>query len=274
MLKKYQPERTDLLINTEWGIPSAQLSRKTAKTRGLKLFHDRWVTGAEKKQLKDEQNAYFSIRVIGCLLLLPALLAAINIGQIFQNTLLSIAFAITYCLFAVGCGIGLIRFTQFTRYPAALIFFSFFILPFTPFLENEKGAPLLIVLGIAGFYYLLRRTARKIFWPQSCIRSDHQKINSVFLKIIYGLLLLGGLWVGYFIYDLYQAKQMAAAACIRSLPGLPLKDFLSKFPDRDYKIIREAKHLMIVPKRGLGRNYCRVEHDGQNIIGSNTGFND
>jgi hypothetical protein len=29
-------------------------------------------------------------------------------------------------------------------------------------------------------------------------------------------------------------------------------------------------YVVIVPKRGMGRNHCSVFHDGQNIIGSKT----
>jgi hypothetical protein len=50
--------------------------------------------------------------------------------------------------------------------------------------------------------------------------------------------------------------------------------FLSKFSEKDYKIIRGAKYLMIVPKKGLGRNHCKVEHDGRKISSAKAGFND
>lgn len=59
MLKKYQPDRPDILINTDWGIPSDHLSSEAAKSRRLKLFHGRWVTTAEKNQLQDEPNLRF-----------------------------------------------------------------------------------------------------------------------------------------------------------------------------------------------------------------------
>ena len=81
-------------------------------------------------------------------------------------------------------------------------------------------------------------------------------------------------FAGYFAYDMSQAKRMATDACIRATQGMPLEDYLSKFPEKDYKIIRRAEYIMIVPKRGMGRNHCTVSHDGQKIIGSKTGFND
>jgi hypothetical protein len=275
VLKKYQPDRPDLLINTDWGIPSDQLSREAAKSRGLKLFHDRWVTKAEKKQIKDEQNAYCSIRIIGYLLIVPALSVAINIGKISQGTFLSTFLTVGYALVAVACGIGLIRFARFARYLAILIFISFFVLPFLPLLADEKGAPLLIVLGVMGLYYLLRRTARKILWPQTGSNPDDKKNKkSIVRKGIYLIILCMAVFAGYFAYDMRQAKHMAADACIRATQGMPLEDFLSKFPENDYKIIRRTEYIMIVPKRGMGRNYCTVSHDGRIIIGSKTGFND
>ena len=89
-----------------------------------------------------------------------------------------------------------------------------------PLFESEKGAPLLFILGVIGLYYLLRKTARKILWPQTGAKPDHQKIRSVVRKIIYGIALLIGLAAGYFIYDLTQAKQMAADACRLATPGM------------------------------------------------------
>ena len=182
MLKKYQPDRPDLLINTDWGIPSDQLSREAAKSSGLKLFHGRWVTKAEKKQLKDEQNAYCSIRIIGCLLIVLALSVAINIGKFSQGTFLSTFLNVCCALVAVACGIGLIMFARFARYLAILIFISFFVWPFTTLLADKKGAPLLIVLGVMGIYNLLRRTARKILWPQTESNPDEKKNKSSIVR--------------------------------------------------------------------------------------------
>jgi hypothetical protein len=275
VLKKYQQDRPDLLINADWGIPSDQVSEEAAKSRGLKLFHGRWVTRAEKRQLKDEKNAYFSIRIIGCLLMVPALFAAINIEKISQGTFLSTCLAVGYALVAAACGIGLIRFARFARYPAILIFISFFILPFSPLLADEKGAPLLIALSVMGLYYLLRRTVRKILWPQTESNPDDKKNkNSIARKGIYLVILCMAVFAGYFAYDMSQAKRMAADACTRAAQGMPLEEFLSKFSEKDYRIIRSAEYLTIVPRRGMGRNSCIVSHDGRKITGAKAGFND
>lgn len=275
MLKKYQPGRPDFLINTDWGIPSDQLSKEAAESRGLKIFHGRWVSKTEKKQLKDEQNAYFTIRIIGCLLILLALAVAINIWQISRGIFLSTFLIVLYGLVVAACGIGLIRFARFARYLAILIFISFLVLPITPLLADEKGAPLLIVLGVMGLYYLLRRTARKIFWPKNESNPDDNKNkSSIVRKGIYLVVLFVSLSVGYFVYDMSQAKRMTADACLRATLGMSLEDYLSNFSENDYKIIKGAEYIILVPERGMGRNYCSVSHDGQRITGSKTGFND
>ena len=93
-------------------------------------------------------------------------------------------------------------------------------------------------------------------------------------KGIYSLVLLVAFFVIYTIYDMRQAKHMAADVCNRAVKGMPLEDFLSKIPEKDYRIIRGAEYIMIVPKRGMGRNHCTVSHDGQKISGSKLGFTD
>jgi len=55
---------------------------------------------------------------------------------------------------------------------------------------------------------------------------------------------------------------------------MPLEYFLSKYSEKDYKIIRRPDYTIIVPKRDMGRNHCTVSHDGQKITGSKAGFND
>jgi hypothetical protein len=274
LLKKYQPGRTDLLINTDWGIPLDGLTKEEARSKSMLLFHKRWVTKAEKKQLKDEQNAYLSIRTIGFILLFVSVPIVVNIGRIAQSGILSVLLAVIYILVSVAAGIGLIRYARFARYLAVLIVISFFMLPFTELLEDEKGAPLLFILGMMGLYYLLRRTARKIFWPQTRSKSDDKKIRPVVRSVIYGITLLAGLSAGYLVYDFSQARKMAAEACRRATAGMPLEEFLSNFPEGDYKIIRGSDDVLIVPKKGMGRNHCIVTHDGRNITGAKTGFND
>lgn len=274
MLKRYQPERTDLLINTDWGIPRDGLQAQEAKSRKMLLFQDRWVTKEEKKQLQNERNAYASIRVIGYLLLFICVPVLINIRLIAADGITTVAFAVIYAFISFVTGSGLIRYARWARYPAILIFLSFFILPFMPLFESEKGAPLLFILGTAGLYYLLRNTARKIFWPSAGTRPTQRKFSSVFRKILYGMVLLAGLLVGYFMYDGAQARRMAADACGHAEAGQPVEEYLLKLSKEDYRIIRRSEAILIVPKRGMGRNNCAVTHDGRIITGAKTGFMD
>jgi len=67
---------------------------------------------------------------------------------------------------------------------------------------------------------------------------------------------------------------MTAGACSLARAGMLLEEYLSKFPAEDYKIIRGSESIIIVPKRGMGRNHCAAKHDGRNITGAKTGFND
>lgn len=258
----------------DWGIPLDGLTLEDAQSRNLLIFSDRWVTKEEKKQLKDEQGAYVSIRIIGYLLIFICVPVFINIRLIAEGGIRVVAFAVVYAFMAAVIGFGLIRYARFARYPAILIFLSFFVLPFLPLFESEKGAPLMFILGVIGLYYLLRRTARRIFWPQTKAMPDKQKIRPGVRKIIYGFALLVGLLVGYFIYDLTQARQMATDACRLATAGMPVEDFLLKFPEADYKIIRKPEYAIIIAKRGMGRNSCTVTHDGRTISGAKTGFTD
>ena len=274
MLKKYQPDRTDLLINTEWGLPHDGLTPEEAKSKKMLLFCDRWVTKEEKKQLKDEQGAYVSIRILGYLLLFVCVPVLINIRLIAEGGLGAVALAVLYAFAATATGSGLIRYARYARYPAVVMYLSFFVLPFAPLFESEKGAPLLFILGTLGLYYLLRKTARQILWPQTGAKPAHQKIRPLVRWILYGMVLLAWFSAGYFIYDLSSAKQMAANACRLATAGMPVEEYLLKFPAADYKIIRGSETIMIVPKRGMGRNQCLVTHDGRVLTGAKTGFAD
>jgi hypothetical protein len=95
-----------------------------------------------------------------------------------------------------------------------------------------------------------------------------------FRKGIYLIILFVAVLAGYFAYDMIQAKRMAANVCTGAVQGMLLEDFLSKLPEKDYRIIRRDKYLTIVPKKGMGRNFCTVMHDGRQVTGSKAGFND
>lgn len=276
--KKYQPERTDFLINTDWGIPQENLSKKEAQESGKKLFQKRWVTREEKKQLKEEYTAYSSIRSTGILLILGSGLLLINLFFLLKSpTSGKMIWAFLELVFAgvlLAAGVGLFRFSPWGRNIALPIFLSFLILPFTPLLGNDKGAALLIICGLAGFYYLLRRPARRIFTPLTAgeIAPARPK-KSVFLWIVYTILALTALVI-YFTFDLHQAEKMAAAVCESARQGSAVENFVAGLSPDSYRIIKTDNRVIIVPRAGMGRHACTVFHDGKKITGSKTGFND
>ncbi len=274
-LKKYQPGRTDFLINTDWGIPADLMSTEDAKSSGRKLFHKRWVTKEERKLLLEEQATYQSILIIGGLLIVIPLFLFINIGNIFKSGIITTLFAAVYGGFMLTAGIGLLKFKIFARNIAVFVFLSFLFLPFTPLLGDDKGSPFIVILGIIGLYYILRRTARKVFAPPSGQNVDDTKHkNTVVRRAVYAVLLLLAFLTIYTFYDMRQAKLMTVDACNRAAKGMPLEDFLKTFSPEDYKIIQRSEYTLIVPKRGMGRNSCTVSHEGQKITGAKTGFND
>jgi len=275
MLKKYQPERTDLLINADWGLPREDLTAADAKNQSMVLFHSRWVTKAEKKQLQGEFNAYRSIRIIGIILMLFPLAIVINAGAIFRSGILSVLLIVIYALIVFTAGYGLIKYRRPARMMAVLICVSFFVFPFTSLFADDKGAPFLIFTGIIGLNYLLGTTTRKIFSPPGAATTvDTKKRRALILKTIYGFIFGMAIFAGWFFYDISQAKRQAADACRLAKPGMSLEDYLAQFGQKDYIVIRRADNVMIVPKRGMGRNHCMVSHDGRNITAAKTGFTD
>lgn len=115
----------------------------------------------------------------------------------------------------------------------------------------------------------------KSLLPSAGSNSADRKNKSYTVRTgIYLIILFVVLFAGYFVYDMSQARRMASDACILATQGMSLDDFLSKFPAEDYRIVRGSKYVIIVPKRGMGRNHCTVEHDGEKIAGSKAEFND
>ncbi len=246
-----------------------------AESSGMKLFHGRWVTQAEKKRLREEYSTYHSLLIVGYLLMLLTLPIVINIVEIAKDGMLTTSLALIYALAMYAAGLGLIQFKKFGRNIALLLFLSFLLLPFTPLLRDEKSAPLLIMAGIGGLYYLLRKTARKIFATPS-IEMDAATPHKRFglRMLIYLMPSLLAVFTFYTLYDLRQAKHMAAAVCTQAIEGMPLEEFLSTVSAEDFKIIKAPEVTMIVPRRGMGRNQCLVFHDGLRITEAKTAFND
>jgi hypothetical protein len=55
---KYQLDKPELLINTDWGLPINDLSASDAQAQGLVKLNDRWTTPEDKKRLKVEHRVY------------------------------------------------------------------------------------------------------------------------------------------------------------------------------------------------------------------------
>ncbi|MFH1983717.1 MAG: hypothetical protein ABIL58_17895 [Pseudomonadota bacterium] len=274
-MKKYQPARTDLLINTDWGIARDGMTAEGAKAEKRLLFHGRWVTREEKKQLKDAHHAYRSIRMLGFLLLAFALIVIVNIGEISKGGMPAAAIAGLSVLAVAAAGIGLIRFARWARAVSAVLFFSFLALPFAPFFEDDKGAPLLAIIGALGTYYLFRKTARKIFSAPAAAGPGRSENRGHRTRSAIGIIaVMASLLAGYVAFDLGRAKRMAADACNRAEAGMPLEDYWSRISENDYRIINGAGSALIVPKSGMGRHHCRVFHDAGRITGASAGFND
>jgi hypothetical protein len=67
---------------------------------------------------------------------------------------------------------------------------------------------------------------------------------------------------------------MAAQACRGAVYGMKLEDFLTRFSPKDYTIIKNSDYVLIVPRKGMARNHCKVEHDGVKIGKATASFID
>ncbi|MEW6349507.1 MAG: hypothetical protein AB1646_10635 [Thermodesulfobacteriota bacterium] len=71
---EYQPDRQDILWNTDWGVPGSDLPREEAEKRGLVLSLNRWVSSEEKKTLQEQRLMYILVRgVIPVLLIIEGI---------------------------------------------------------------------------------------------------------------------------------------------------------------------------------------------------------
>jgi hypothetical protein len=213
--------------------------------------------------------------MVGGLLIVLPLFLLINIGGMIQAGIITAIVALIYGAAMLAAGIGLVQFRLIAWKIAVGVFCSFLVLPFAPFLSDDKGSPLIVILGLAGMYYLMRRGARKIFAPLSRKNAGNIKPQrSHVRKAVCAVLLLLGVLAIYTSYDMRYAKRMAVDVCSRAVPGMPLEDFYSTLSADDYQMIKRSGRAIVVPKRGMGRHSCTVFHDGQKITGAKTGFVD
>lgn len=162
-IKIYQPHRHDLLINTAWGIPREQLTEGKAAEAGLTLLDGRWVSREELQRLRDEANAYTSLRLLAVLLLLLAVLSVVWTAAAMEKAGPIGLLVLIPGAASLAGGLGLLRYAPWGRYSAALVFALMVMLPFVPLGSDDKGAPLLLVFGALGLYYLFRGPAGRIF---------------------------------------------------------------------------------------------------------------
>jgi hypothetical protein len=162
-INAYQPQRTDLLINTAWGVPLEQMTASEAHARGLTLLQGRWVSPEERRQLKDEANAYRSLRSLAGLLLVIAFLSIFWTNAAVRNFGSPGLFVLIPGAASLAGGIGLLRYARWGRNLAAVLFGLLLIVPFIPAGSDDKGAPFFLVIGALGLYYLFRKTAGRIF---------------------------------------------------------------------------------------------------------------
>lgn len=161
-IKIYQPYRKDLLINTRWGVPKEELSKDEAKRLNMRLFHGRWVTKEEKRQIKQQRDAYYTIRGTAVILILLSLwMFPYLLGRAFSMTVTS--FTALYGIFSLISGIGLWWFKVWARTLATPALAATIAIPFLPQIADDKGVPIIGFLGIIGLYFLYRKTARTIF---------------------------------------------------------------------------------------------------------------
>lgn len=151
-LKRYQPHRSDLLINTDWGIPGDALPGDEAAAQGLVLFHGRWVTTDERRLLREQQGAYRGIRFVAWMLWVGAALIVAQAVLVlaapafqFKSPLVA-TLALTAALLAVPAGVGVYRFARWGRLLGTTVLIV--------------GIPSLV--GLLCLYYLNRRGAREI----------------------------------------------------------------------------------------------------------------
>jgi len=185
-LKRYEPQRTDLLINTDWGIEESALSQDEAFARNMILFHGRWVTEEEKSLLKHQDAAYRGVRFVAWFLWVSSVLviARTIIVQAspslrFEQPGLAVL-ALVLAIFAVPAGIGVYRFTRWGRILANAILIV--------------GIP--TIIGVLCLYYLNRKSARLILMakPSDKGRVDLAQLRTDGLRGVLGLACQQVMW--------------------------------------------------------------------------------
>ena len=180
-MQAFQAERTDLLINTEWGIPKDQISKEEAKSKDLVSFKGRWVSSDEQKVLKAQNYTYKSIIAVRALFFLCAtwyLLMAFLAGH----------FSLTGAVWpgvvgplALISALGLMRFRQWAFY-TGVVTIALAIVKTGVYMVESKFEPWLavaIVVFLLMLNYLCRKPARDVFFPPALERSNQEDLAGV-----------------------------------------------------------------------------------------------
>lgn len=147
-MRMFQPERKDILINTDWGIPENRLQKEKANNQDLVLFKKRWVTKEEKKTLQKQYIAYILIRVISVSHIIFIGMGIIAAALVPLNNTTKIVLLICGVV-SLCTSIGLWHFKQWARWLATVFWGTVGLLSFpTP---------------VVVMYYLHNKTAKQIF---------------------------------------------------------------------------------------------------------------
>ena len=196
--KKYQPDRQDILWNTEWGILQNDLEESEAVSQGLVLYRGRWISKGEKKTLTSELWSYRVVKVVGTLIsvlgwivlahfLLGLVLIVLGGGTAAFQTAVWAGSWLPFALFFIICGRALKRFKKWA-WVLTVIGLAFYTLLFcaspivlivesgrnSNILEDLAGVAFLaLLMALFGMlpgtalYFMVNRTGRCIFWPPS-----------------------------------------------------------------------------------------------------------
>jgi hypothetical protein len=72
------------------------------------------------------------------------------------------------------------------------------------------------------------------------------------LKKYFVVILFITLPMGYTLWDMRQAKHMAADACSKVVKGMNLEDYLSALPQKEYRIIVNDRSVFWFPEEAWG----------------------
>lgn len=160
-MKKYQPERTDLLINTEWGKPKEEIPTEEAQQQGLVLFKDRWVTADEEKELKRQIFTYRALRAVALLFALVAgymvYALVVNITRKAPTGALVMLGIVAFAYIATA--VGLYVFKRWAYYVAM-------VLLLIGILQSFMARRIILAVIVALLVvFLIRKRVRRVFSP-------------------------------------------------------------------------------------------------------------